>query len=89
MKPEMRLIDLIMHAKRGHQVVVIGEGIPSAQIQVGFGTILFRNYDKSGLLAIRVDTVWFMEYPVPEEVERLCRNLTWTSKTPRMIKGNQ
>lgn len=42
-----------------------------------------------GLLAIRVDTVWFMEYPPPEEVERLGIHMTWLSKEPRIIKGNE
>ncbi len=88
MKPEMRLIDLMRYANLGNKVAVIGEGLPNTQVQIGFGNIFFRNYDRSGLLSIRVDTVWFMDYPVPEEVERLGRNLTHLSKTPRIFKGN-
>jgi hypothetical protein len=92
MKPEMRLIDLMRYASLGNKVCVIGESLPSTLVEVGrfrAGTIFFRNYDKSGLLMIRVDTIWFMEYPVPAEVERLCFHMTHLSMSPRIIKGNE
>lgn len=87
MKPERRLIDLMRYANLGYRVTVIGESVPQAHIDVGKGIIFFRNYDESGLMSIRVDTVWFMEYPVPEEVEGLGIHMTWLSKEPRIIKG--
>ena len=92
MKPEMRLIDLMRYASQGHSVCVIGENLPSTLVTVanyGKGTIFFRNYDISALLSIRVDTVWFMDYPVPEEVEQRGRHLTSVSLEPRIIKGNE
>jgi len=88
MKPEMRLIDLMRYASLGHRVAIIGENTPSTLVEVGDGTIFFRNYNLSGLRSIRVDTVWFMEYPVPEEVERLGCHMIRISPESRIIKGN-
>ena len=36
-----------------------------------------------------IDTVWFGEYPVPEEVERLGRHLIHISERPRIIRGDE
>ena len=92
MKPEIRLLDLMRYASQGHSVCVIGENMPSTLVvcsNYGKGTIFFRNYNISALLMIRVDTVWFMDYPVPEEVEQRGRHLTCVSDKPRIIKGNE
>ena len=92
MKPEQRLIDLMRYASQGHSVCVIGENLPSTLVvcsNYGKGTIFFRNYDLSGLKMIRVDTVWFMDYPVPEEVEQWGRHMTCMSNEPRVIRGDE
>ena len=92
MKPEMRLLDLMRYASQGHSVCVIGKDLPSTMVVCSNyqkGPIFFRNYDTSGLLAIRVDTVWFMEDPVPEEVAQRGRHLTCMSDGPRVIWGDE
>lgn len=87
MKPEKRIIDLMRYASLGYKVAIIGENMPCTHVEVGDGIIYFRNHQKSQLMSIRVDTVWFMEYPVPEEVERLGLHMTWLSTESRVIKG--
>ncbi len=92
MKPEIRLIDLMLYASQGGSVCVIGKNLPSTLVTVANyekGIIFFRNYNLSELKMTRVDTVWFMEYPVPEEVERFGRNMTCTSDNPRIIRGDE
>ena len=89
MKPERQLIDLMRYASLGHNVAIISVNSPNTTVNVGRGTMFFRCHARSGLLTIRVDTVWFMDYPVSEEVERLGIHLTRLSKEPRIIKGDE
>jgi hypothetical protein len=88
MNPARRLIDVLREAK-GRRVVVIGEDLPNTHVDVIGGTIFFRNYIEQFLKTLRVDTVWFMEYPPPPKVEELGRQMTCLSKAPRILKGNE
>ena len=89
MKPERRLIELMRDAQGGRRVAVIGENLPNTHVDTWKGTIFFRNYIEQFLKTLRVDTIWFFDYPVPEEVERLGIKMTCLSEEPRVIKGNE
>ena len=89
MKPERRLIELMRDAQGGRRVAVIGEDLPNTHVDVWKGIIFFRGHIEQSLKTLRVDTVWFMDYPVPKEVERLGCEMTCLSLEPRIIKGNE
>ena len=92
MKPERRLLELLQSASQGHSVCVSGENLASTWVacsNYGKGIIYFRNHDLSGLKSIHAETVWFMDTPVPEEVERLGIHMTCIAREPRIIKGNE
>jgi hypothetical protein len=89
MKPERRLIELMRDAQGGRRVCVIGDGLPNTHVDTWKGIIFFRNHITNFLMTLRVDTVWFMDYPVPEEVELLGCHMTSLSKDPRILKGNE
>jgi hypothetical protein len=74
-------------ADLGASVAVIGKYVPSTVINVGHGKIFFRRHCPSGLRAIRVDIVWFVD-PPPETIERLGRELVRTSLSPQILEGH-
>lgn len=80
----LRLIELMRSTSRGRDVVVVGENLPCTMFHVGASRLFFRNYRKSGLLSIRVDTVWFID-KAPKDVRQLCIGLVSLSKNPEVI----
>ena len=87
MRPERRLVELMRHASYGNQVCVISENGPNTHMNVDSGIIYFRSYLTTGLRSLRVDTVWFMEYPVGAEVFKLGCDMVRLSDNPLVLRG--
>jgi hypothetical protein len=81
-----QFIRLMDDAFNGANILIVGSELISRTISVGSGMLHFRNHNPSGLKALAVDTVWFVEYP-PYEVERLCRERTRASRNPTFLCG--
>lgn len=73
---------------QGRNVVVVGKDLPCAHFHVGANNLYLRNYMKSALQSLRVDTVWFID-KAPEEVRLLGLNLLNISTDPRVIYADE